>query len=102
MAEFADLLKEHNIKLLIDVRTVPRSRTNPQFNKDSLSQDLPTNHDVKYIWMGAELGGLRKMDKTSVLNAGWDNASFRGEWRKAEETHADASCNCIGTLSAWT
>lgn len=79
VAELADLLKERGVRLLVDVRTVPRSRTNPQFNKDELPAELEARHGLAYEWLGKELGGLRKPNKeTPQLNAGWDNDSFRG------------------------
>lgn len=60
------------------VSTVPKSRTNPQFNKDALPGVLASQHGIEYLWMGKELGGLRSRDKSSDMNAGWDNDSFRG------------------------
>lgn len=79
LPELADLLAEHGIKLLVDVRTIPKSGTNPQFNMDMLVEQLPAEYHVQYLWLGKELGGLRKRNKASDLNAGWDNASFRGQ-----------------------
>jgi uncharacterized protein (DUF488 family) len=75
MDEFIGLLNVHAIQLLVDVRTVPRSRFNPQFNTDSLAQSL-RNAGIQYRHMPA-LGGLRKPAKDS-LNLGWRNESFRG------------------------
>jgi uncharacterized protein (DUF488 family) len=73
--EFITLLRAHGIQRLIDVRTIPRSRHNPQFNAELLAKSLK-NANVMYIHM-PQLGGLRKAKKDS-LNAGWKNASFRG------------------------
>ncbi|MDF0668189.1 MAG: DUF488 domain-containing protein [Nitrospira sp.] len=73
--EFVSLLKVHGIKQLIDVRTVPRSRHNPQFNTETLAQSL-ARAAIHYRHAG-NLGGLRKPRKDSI-NAGWRNASFRG------------------------
>ena len=73
--EFIGLLRAHQIRLLIDVRTVPRSRYNPQFNTDTLAQSL-RNAELRYRHMPT-LGGLRKPKKDSI-NDGWLNASFRG------------------------
>ena len=73
--ELVDELKSHGVKLLMDVRTVPRSRTNPQFNMDVLMDFLPT-HKISYKHMKA-LGGLRKA-KADSKNTVWENASFRG------------------------
>ena len=73
--EFIDLLKSHAILVLVDVRTVPRSRYNPQFNTGDLAQSL-RNAEIQYRHMPG-LGGLRKPKKDS-LNTGWRNESFRG------------------------
>ncbi|KAF6252225.1 hypothetical protein COO60DRAFT_545755 [Scenedesmus sp. NREL 46B-D3] len=75
--ELVRALHEHGVRLLVDVRLIPRSRTNPQFNKEQLLEQLP-GLGLQYMWLGKELGGHRKRNKASELNAGWDNASFRG------------------------
>ncbi|MDQ2844274.1 MAG: DUF488 domain-containing protein, partial [Acidobacteriota bacterium] len=58
-----------------DIRTVPRSRKNPQYDQESLSS-LLANHNIGYVHF-KELGGLRHAKKDSV-NGAWENASFRG------------------------
>lgn len=73
--EFLRLLIAHSVKRLVDVRTVPRSRHNPQFNRDSLPQSLAAEGIVYEHMPG--LGGLRHPKKDS-LNTGWKNLSFRG------------------------
>ena len=73
--EFLALLKAHGIQQLIDVRTIPRSRHNPQYNNEALSKSLQ-HEDLSYKHM-PKLGGLRKPKKGS-LNTGWRNESFRG------------------------
>jgi uncharacterized protein (DUF488 family) len=73
--EFVALLQGFGIELLADVRTVPRSRRNPQFEKDALREILST-HGIEYIHLPS-LGGLRHPRRDSV-NTGWQNASFRG------------------------
>jgi uncharacterized protein (DUF488 family) len=75
LEEFLAILSDNKIKLLVDVRTVPRSRRVPQFNTDNLSEFLP-RHQIEYLHMPA-LGGLRKTRPDSP-NTGWRNASFRG------------------------
>ena len=55
--EFVDLLREAKVGLVVDVRTVPRSRTNPQFNRDALPDSL-AGYQIRYEHI-AELGGLR-------------------------------------------
>lgn len=73
--ELVSILKAHGITRLIDIRTVPKSRTNPQFNQETLRRTLAAA-GVVYEHM-AGLGGLRRPRKDSV-NTGWENASFRG------------------------
>jgi uncharacterized protein (DUF488 family) len=73
--EFVDLLKAYEVQRIVDVRTIPRSRHNPQFNKDILSKSLKKLH-IGYIHIKG-LGGLRHAKKDSV-NTAWRNASFRG------------------------
>jgi len=75
LEEFLDILTEHKIKLLADVRTVPRSRRVPQFNTENLAGILPRHH-IQYRHI-PNLGGLRKTRPDSI-NTGWRNASFRG------------------------
>ncbi len=69
------LLQAHAVKRLVDVRTVPRSRHNPQFNRDTLPEALCAA-GIRYTHMPG-LGGLRHPRADSV-NAAWRNDSFRG------------------------
>lgn len=73
--EFVALLRAHGVTRVVDVRTVPRSRHNPQFNKDSLPESL-SKAGLGYVHTPG-LGGLRHA-RADSLNAGWRNASFRG------------------------
>jgi len=73
--EFRDLLRAHGIKRVIDVRTVPRSRHNPQFNRETLARKL-RSAKIGYVHL-RKLGGLRHARRDSI-NTGWRNASFRG------------------------
>lgn len=73
--DFIRLLKAHRVKLLVDIRTLPGSKHNPQFNKESLEDSLKTA-GIGYVHM-AGLGGLRHTTKDSP-NRGWRNSSFRG------------------------
>lgn len=73
--EFLDILSTFHILLVADVRTIPKSRHNPQFNEDSLRDSLKAN-GIEYIHM-AGLGGLRRTTKASI-NTAWKNLSFRG------------------------
>lgn len=72
--EFVALLKAHGITQLVDIRTIPRSRHNPQYEQTALQKSLPAQ-GVDYLHM-KELGGLRPKVKNSV-NMAWHNESFR-------------------------
>eukprot|EP00878_Enallax_costatus_P042529 GHUV01049918.1.p1 GENE.GHUV01049918.1~~GHUV01049918.1.p1 ORF type:complete len:102 (+),score=1.50 GHUV01049918.1:58-363(+) len=76
--QLVELLRHNNIRTLVDVRTIPKSSRNPQFNKDELTEVLPQQYGINYVWMGKELGGLRKRNKELHVNEGWENLSFRG------------------------
>lgn len=69
------MLQAHGVNRLLDVRTMPRSRTNPQFNREMLPTALE-QAGIEYAHV-AELGGLRHTHKDSI-NIGWRNKSFRG------------------------
>ena len=73
--EFVAALRPYAIERLVDVRTVPGSRRNPQFGQASLQRSL-VDAGIEYAHMKS-LGGLRRPAKDSV-NGGWRNASFRG------------------------
>jgi uncharacterized protein (DUF488 family) len=73
--DFISLLKENEIKLLVDVRAWPGSKRFPQFNKDALAESLNAN-GIRYEHF-PELGGKRK-SKPDSRNTAWRNASFRG------------------------
>jgi len=75
LEEFIRLLQAHGATCIVDVRTVPRSQHNPQFNKASLPRSLK-KISLGYVHMPG-LGGLRHAKRDSP-NAGWRNASFRG------------------------
>ena len=74
--EFVALLEAAEVELVVDVRTVPRSRANPQFNRDVLPGSLGA-HGVAYKHL-PEFGGLRGTQPgvSPEVNAFWDNASF--------------------------
>jgi uncharacterized protein (DUF488 family) len=72
---FVAVLQTYGIERLADIRTIPRSRHNPQFNDTALASSLAPQH-VEYVHIKA-LGGLRRARKDS-LNTGWRNESFRG------------------------
>lgn len=73
--ELVALLRSFDVSTLVDIRTIPRSRHNPQFNGDALRSSLPS-HGLQYVHL-PRLGGLRRARKDSP-NTAWRNASFRG------------------------
>ncbi len=75
LEEFIRLLQAHGATCVVDVRTIPRSRHNPQFNKASLPRSLK-KAGLGYVHLPG-LGGLRHAKRDSP-NMGWRNASFRG------------------------
>jgi uncharacterized protein (DUF488 family) len=85
--EFAGLLTTAEVKLVVDVRTVPRSRANPQFNRDTLPESLAA-HGVAYEHCPT-LGGLRGKQPGVApdLNAFWKNGSFHNyaDYARSEE-----------------
>jgi uncharacterized protein (DUF488 family) len=72
---FVALLRIYGIERLVDIRTIPGSRHNPQFNETALANSLAAEH-LEYLHLGA-LGGLRRARKDSP-NTGWRNGNFRG------------------------
>ena len=73
-AEFVALLGSHDIEVVADIRTVPKSRRHPQFHADSLTTTLP-EHGLAYLHL-PQLGGLRS-PRAESPNDGWHNRSFR-------------------------
>ena len=73
--EFTELVRTYNIQEVVDVRSIPKSRHNPQFNEETLKQSLQLAH-IRYRGL-EKLGGLRHSKKDSI-NLGWHNTSFRG------------------------
>jgi uncharacterized protein (DUF488 family) len=82
--EFTHLLQAHGITQLVDIRTVPRSRHNPQYEQDTLRSSL-ADAGISYVYLKT-LGGLRPRQQTPV-NAGWRNQSFRNyaDYMQTEE-----------------
>jgi uncharacterized protein (DUF488 family) len=82
--EFIGMLKDFKIEKIVDVRTIPKSRHNPQFNREELRESLKAE-GIGYLHMPG-LGGLRHVQKDSQ-NTAWKNASFRGfaDYMQTEE-----------------
>src|SRR5438067_11787996 len=89
---FVALLRTYGIERLVDIRTVPRSRHNPQFNDTALAGTLAAEH-IDYVPMQS-LGGLRRARKDSP-NTAWRNAGFRGY---ADYMQTDAFALAIAEL----
>jgi uncharacterized protein (DUF488 family) len=75
LAEFIEMLRAHGVQRVVDVRSIPRSRHNPQFNRDTLARHLRAAR-IGYVHL-KKLSGLRRA-KADSANVGWHNASFRG------------------------
>ena len=74
--EFIKILKAFEIEALVDIRHYPGSRYCPQFGKARLRANLLRNN-IEYVHLES-LGGRRKAEKNSELNAGWRSLQFRG------------------------
>ncbi len=73
--DFLDMLTAHGVEQVVDVRTIPKSRRNPQFSQEQLPPALK-RRAIRYVHLRA-LGGLRHPRKDSI-NTAWRNDSFRG------------------------
>jgi uncharacterized protein (DUF488 family) len=84
ITEFLEILDGLSLKLVVDVRTIPKSRHNPQYGGTRLKRTLAKNK-IQYVHM-EDLGGLRKRSKNSV-NLAWRNKSFQGyaDYMQTEE-----------------
>jgi uncharacterized protein (DUF488 family) len=90
IVSFVDLLRGEEIRLVVDVRTVPRSRTNSQYNRDVLPASLSASR-IAYEHIAA-LGGLRgrQRDVPPAVNAFWENQSFHNyaDYAMSEDFHS--------------
>jgi uncharacterized protein (DUF488 family) len=90
LGEFVDLLRKADVGLVIDVRTVPRSRTNPQYNSEEFAEAL-SEFQIAYERIAA-LGGLRgrRPGVAPEVNAFWENQSFHNyaDYAMTEEFRA--------------
>lgn len=99
IAEFLALLQQVDVNLLVDVRSFPRSRTNPQFNADALPETLAAD-GISYQHLPA-LGGLRhgKKGMAPSLNTFWQVAAFRNYADYAATEAFRTGLNELRTLS---
>ncbi len=95
--DFLELLRAHDIKRVLDVRTIPRSRHNPQFNREILSKKLRAAR-IGYVHL-PKLGGLRHARRDSP-NMAWRNASFRGYADYMQTPEFDAGLHRLMKLAA--
>lgn len=84
VSEFVEIINAYGIKKVVDIRSIPKSRHNPQFSQDALRESLKAAK-IGYLYM-KELGGLRHALRDSP-NMAWRNASFRGfaDYMQTEE-----------------
>jgi uncharacterized protein (DUF488 family) len=95
--DFVHILEAHGLRRLVDVRTIPRSRRNPQFNLENLSTSLhKARIDYRHL---PGLGGLRRPRKDSI-NTGWRNASFRGYADYMQSPEFGQSLNALIELAS--
>jgi uncharacterized protein (DUF488 family) len=96
VTEFVNLLRAQQVRLVVDVRTIPRSRSNPQFNHDVLSQTL-AQEQIGYERIAA-LGGLRgkQHEVAQGVNAFWQNQSFHNyaDYSLTETFHSGLARLC--------
>lgn len=99
LAEFVALLRQVHVTLLVDVRSIPRSRTTPQFNGDTLSGALAAD-GIGYRHLGA-LGGRRphRKDAPSSLNLYWRVLAFRNYADYAETDQFRAGLDALRALT---
>lgn len=97
LEDFVALLKTHGIEIVADVRTVPKSRYNPQFNQDNLARELP-HAGIRYVHL-KDLGGLRKA-RSDSQNLGWKNPIFRGYADYMQTAAFDAALDELIKLGA--
>ena len=74
LPDFVEILESYSITLLCDIRSIPKSRHNPQFNQDSLLKGLE-KEGIRYIHLEG-LGGFRKTNKNSSVNSAWISSSL--------------------------
>jgi uncharacterized protein (DUF488 family) len=93
---FLELLRAHGVRRVIDVRSIPRSRHNPQFDQETLRKKLRSAR-IGYVHL-RKLGGLRHARRDSP-NMGWRNTSFRGFADYMQTSEFDAGLKRLIELS---
>lgn len=98
--EFVDLLRSGEVEVVVDVRTVPRSRRNPQYNEDLLPEELAP-FSIQYLRI-ADLGGLRARSTqvSPSLNGFWENQSFHNYADYALSTKFGEALEQLSELSS--
>lgn len=96
LEEMLALLADHGITQLVDVRHYPRSRRNPAFNIEALTRELPSR-GVNYVWMGEELGGLRK----DGYEAWMESEAFRRGLERLERLVAEQPSAIMCAETVW-
>lgn len=94
--EFIALLKQYNVTQLVDIRSAPGSRRNPQYGQEALKQSLEA-HDIAYSYM-KKLGGWRR-GPSGPENAAWRNASFRSYADYMQTANFTEGINALVTAS---
>jgi uncharacterized protein (DUF488 family) len=97
LEELIELLRAHKVRRVIDIRSIPRSRHNPQYNRETLGPAL-RSRKIGYVHL-KDLGGLRRT-KPDSKNIGWHNASFRGYADYMQTPEFDAALKRAIRLSA--
>jgi len=77
LEEFIELLREHGIQVLVDIRSWPSSKRYPHFNRESLAKSLQ-GYGIRYEWLGEQLGGYRRKGLGEKSpNKAWKSQGFR-------------------------
>jgi uncharacterized protein (DUF488 family) len=113
IGEFVELLNASQVGLVVNVRAIPRSRTNPQYNRETLPETL-SGFEIAYEYI-AELGGrrTRARDVPSSINGYWENqnfhnyadyamgSSFHSGFAKLLELGRDRRCTVMCATAVW-
>lgn len=95
--EFTEMILRNNINILVDVRSFPGSRKFPHFNKEKLTQSIPSV-GIEYVHI-LDLGGRRRTNKNS-LNTSWRHPAFRGYADYMETDPFDSGLNHLAEIAS--